>query len=100
MESLADKLNLRVIKSNVEILVNGINIPKKYVTKLVEFNLFVGNKNYLLNALCLQKISLSLAVPQIGEIVKILKGLGYPLADEFLKVSDTEISDFQFILGS
>ena len=29
LESLADKLNLKVIKSNVEILVNGINIPKK-----------------------------------------------------------------------
>ena len=95
LESLADKLNLKVIKSNVEI----INIPKQYVTKFVEYNLFVGNKYYLLNALCLPKISLSLAVPQIGKIVKILKGLGYPLADEFLKVSDTEISDFQFILG-
>ena len=96
---LADKLKLKTIKSNIELLINGINVSRKYQTRLVELEISIGNNKYVIQVLCLPDITVSLNIPEIGEITKILKELNFPLADKLLETKDKKLKDFQLILG-
>ena len=62
---LADKLKLKTVKSNLELLINGINVSRKYKTRVVELNISIGNNKYIIQALCLPDITVSLDIPEI-----------------------------------
>ena len=96
---LASKLNLRVIDGNVELTINGINSKKKYQTKLVEFELKVGENISKIKALCLPSIDIRLSLPNLPNIVEIFKSKGYVLADRFIGNNEI-LSDIEIIIGS
>ena len=82
------------MKSYLELLINGINVYRKYKTRLVELDISIGNNKYIIQALCLPDITVSLDIPEIGKIIKILKRLSYPLADELLETKGKNLKNF------
>ncbi|XP_066947446.1 uncharacterized protein [Macrobrachium rosenbergii] len=98
-ESLASQLDLKVIKDNFSITVNGINVPKTYKSKLVEFNVKFGDELKTIKALCIPSINIVLKLPNLRKVVDSFLMQGYKLADESLKNCQDEISDIEFILG-
>ena len=84
LESLAEDLELKVVQSDVKISVKGINSVKVHNTKIVECKLKIDNTEYIVEAICLTNISLSLQLPGMGKIFREFILHGYNLADSFL----------------
>ena len=98
--SLADSLNLEVIKPNVNLLVKGINSVKRYETKMVRFEICLGKTFYEISALCLPEIDISLDLPKLQSVVTGFIDKGYTLADSNLVNCVDKISGVDFILGT
>ena len=98
--TLADKLNLKTVKDQTPVKVNGINSSQQYDTRIVEVKINVGNKSQIIQALCLPSINIKLLLPNLGKVVKGFRERGYILADEYLTENDTTIDGIDFILGT
>lgn len=99
-DKFASKHKLKVLEENIEITVYGIKTSKKYLTKLVQLSLFIGEKVYILEALSLPSIRISLNIPGLSEIAQTFVAKGYTLADELLLSGGDVISNIDFILGA
>ena len=97
-ENLAKKLNLKIIKSNFPLTVNGFNTSKEYKTNIVEAELYYGNKSCRVEAICVPSIRTKLKLPGLGKLVGHCQEKGFTLADTRLSKHDDEISNIEFIL--
>lgn len=97
---LANSLKLKVIDDNVKLTVNGFNTSKQYITNLVEAKIKFGDKEHIINALCIPSINMSLNLPKLSKVVSGFLHKGYKLADEKLTVSSDQISGLDLILGT
>ena len=92
--------NLKIVFKCDDIVVNGINASKDYESNIVEVPTIVGNKRYVLYAVCIPRIRTSLSLPNLSDIVKRFKEKGYVLADKLLSPDSTNLSNINFIFGS
>ena len=99
-KSLAQNLNLKVLKPNLELKINGINTSQHYKSHLVEVPLQLGNSVKTLEAIVMPSIDIKLDLPGLSQIVEKFQSKGYVLADKFLNKSDNFISQVKFILGT
>ena len=99
-EGIAKQFNFNVIKSNVNILVNGINGSQNYQSKLVEATFKFGSKNFILRAFTLPEIKIHLRLDGLTKIANEFSQRGHKLADKNLLNNTDEICDINFILGS
>ena len=99
-EKVADALNLKVIKDKVDLRINGINASQEYMSKVVEFQMQIGDDFKTIEALCFPFININLKLPGLGNVVRGFQNKGYSLADSFLTSKSTCIDDIDFILGS
>ena len=100
-EHIANRENFRIIKSDVNLTVNGFNSSKSYKSKLVEVPLTFGNETQNIAAMCVPSISTKMSLPGLGTIVKKFLECGFDLADKrFLDPENDDISDINLILGS
>ena len=96
----AKNCNLKVVRRNFELTINGFNAAKRCVTNVVKVPLNISNNIYHVNAICVPNLSIKLELPEIGRVVHLLNILKYDVADTKLNSKSESISDIQFILGS
>jgi len=99
-EKLADREKFKVIDPNFEIVVNGVNSPKKYKTKTVQLKLKFGDSILEIPAICIPEIKTNLKVPGLGKVVTNFISKGYDLADKLLVGSSDKIGNIQLMLGA
>ena len=99
-EDTAISNNLKVIKNNVNLTVNGFNSSKHYVTKLVEVNIGISDEEFKIEALCVPSIDINLKLPHLSKITKTFTDKGYMLADKKLLNHQDRIDNIDFILGT
>ena len=99
-EALVKANNLKVLKKNVNLTVNGFNSSKQYITKLVEVNVEVGDMKYKVEALCVPSIDINLKLPQLSRITKTFIEKGYVLADMRLLDNQEVIDNIDLIVGT
>ena len=100
LESLADDLNLKPVKTNVTLCVTGVNTKHVYKTKIVEVPLSIGDSQHIVNAICIPKMEISLELDGLGLIVEEFQKSNYVMADSFLCKDSSSIEDIKFILGT
>lgn len=89
-----------IVKSNFSITVKGINSTRKLVTEIVRVPMHNGEKEHILEAVCIPQVKTRLVIPGLHRVVKDFMNKGHILADKFLINSEDEISDIKFILGT
>ena len=99
-DSLARKLNFKVLEENVPITINTINDTKSIVTKLVEAFFKFGESERKLKALCLPSININLNLKGLPIVTGAFVDKGFKLADEYLFDKLDYISNIEFILGT
>ena len=99
-ESLAVKLKLPIVSDDLIIKVNGFNESREYKTKMVQLDLYLGNKLRTITAICVPEIRTELQLNGLREIINSFISKGYVLADESLRFCQDRISDIKFILGT
>ena len=97
---LANDFNLKIVKQDVKLSISGFNEVKDYITNVVEFDLSLGDKTYVIDAICVPNIGIELAIPGLGGLVSEFQTLGYKLADRFLNTSSDAVSNVEIILGT
>ena len=97
--SFAESKNLKVIKDNVKVIVNGFNKPQAFLTKLVEMPVKLGDIIYQIPSLVVPELKVKLDLPKLNQVVKGFKEKGYVMADSFLGGSNS-IENIDFILGA
>ena len=96
-EETAKKLNLKVIKEDLPLHINGFNTSKTETTQLVEIDL--RNNQNPIKAICIPEVKLNIKLKGLSTIVNKFKEKGYKLADKFLG-QEEGISNLDLILGS
>ena len=99
-ENLVDNLDIPVICKDVALKINGFNSNKDYNTKIVAVELTIGEKKFLVEAICIPEIKISMTVPDLEHIAKEFHNKGYKLADPNLINCRDEVSNLDFILGT
>ncbi|XP_068228287.1 uncharacterized protein [Palaemon carinicauda] len=99
-EELANALDLKVLQAEVELRINGINVSQKYASKLVEFEIIIGNAIHKIEALCIPSINIKLKLKGLGKVVYGFQTKGYVLVDEFLTPNSDCIENIDLILGT
>ena len=100
LESFANKLNCKVI-SKVKLNIKGFNSVKTYDANIVEAEISIDDKSYIINAVSMQQFDLSVFAPGLDKVVKIFKDKGYRFADRYLSQKcNNNLSGIKFILGS
>ena len=96
--SVSDLPECSVLDDTLKLTVKGINGPKTYSTKQVEFAIKVpGLGSRRLKAICLPEIATNLSLPNIDKIVDWFVSKGYVLADKNL---GNQMDNVSIILGS
>ena len=83
--------NFPIIKENIPLIVNGFNASREYTAKMIELNLSFGEKINKLEAIVIPDISVTLNLPKMGSVVKMLEDKGFKLADCTLTGDTTKI---------
>lgn len=97
---LVDECNLKIVETDIVILVNGVNESRKRKTNLVEVPLIVGERHFLIHAISIPELKVNLKIPGLSQIVRDFSQKGYLLADNLLTdISTEQISNIDFILG-
>ena len=99
-DKIVTECNLKVVRNNVNLTINGFNGPKDFTTKVVEVPICIDNDVKILEAISVPNINIVLKLSNLGTLVNKLKQHGYRLADELLTEHTTEISDIDIVLGS
>ena len=98
--SVAVRENMEVSKDNIMINVNGFNSAVKYETRIVNFELKIGNLKHRIEAICVPDISTKLKLPGLSDITRAFSDKGYKFADEYIYSPDDSIDNIEMILGS
>ena len=99
--ALAASLNLPVVRENVPLVIHGFNSSRKLRTKIVRFNLKLGENNFSHDAVCIEKIRTNFRVDGIGEVVAAFEQSGYTLADtSYSSGTSGIVNDIDLILGT
>jgi len=98
-QDLADSLNCKVKNADVPVDISGFNSTRKIISKIVELPVKLGDRVFLLDALCVPKIDIDLKLPGLGNVVDHLQNLGYDLADKLLSSQSNSIADIKIVLG-
>jgi len=99
--TLADKLDLPVVNSHYSININGFNSSQIYETKIVSCELFIDDRKFIVNAICVPKIRTNMILPGLRKIARTYISKGYKLADRKLIYSSSDVvDDIQFVLGN
>ncbi|RXG58690.1 hypothetical protein Avbf_09072 [Armadillidium vulgare] len=83
----------KTVNKSFELIINLFDAKKELKIRIVEVRLNIGDKYFIVNAICIPKINIHINLPGINRI-------GYKLADAFLLQGDETISDIKFILGT
>lgn len=73
----AKTMNLKVIESDIDLTIVGINDVNRIMSQRVEFAIKVGNQSYLIRALCVPSISINLKIPGICKLISAFQGKGF-----------------------
>lgn len=92
--------NVKILKHDVLITVNGFNSSVKYKTKLISVDLWFGEHMHSIEALCIPDIPTKFNLPGLSEIALAFQRKGYVLADSFLCDGRDNINNIDLILGA
>ena len=95
-QSLADELNLKVLKE-FELGINGFNSSKQIQTTVVE--LPICKNKPPISLICIPEIRTKLKLPGLQKIAQDFSNRGYMLADHLLTTGGDEISNIEIIIG-
>ena len=99
-EKYLDGLNYEIVCNNVRLQIEGINIPKLYITKIVQFDVTIGGKKFTIKAVVIPELKTVLRLPGVSTLCKTLIENGYELADKRLLNESEIIDDIGLILGT
>ena len=100
-ENLANKLNLKVLRKDIDLTIRGFLTSKTIRTKSVEVELLIGSVKKCIEAICIDKIEVNFKIPDLQTIAKKFRNKGYHLADEgFIYSRSGMVNDVQLILGN
>ena len=69
-EGLFRLLNLKVLQENVKLKINGINASQDYISKLVQFEMNIGDEIISLQAFCIPSFNMNLKLPDLSRVVQ------------------------------
>lgn len=99
--TVAEKLNLRVLSTNVPLTIHGFNSSKELITKTVNVPLLIDGVVFNIEAICIDKIKTKFNINNIGRVVRAFIDKGYRIADKCLNASSTGVvDDISLILGT
>jgi hypothetical protein len=99
--SLAEKLDLPVVASNVSFQIHGFNSNRTIHTKIVRLSLMINKQIFKLDVICLEKINTQFSVNGISSAAAAFQSAGYRLADEaFVNANSTKVANLDLILGT
>lgn len=99
LQSIADNLNLSVVRSDVELTVHGFNSTKIIHTKIVKAALLIGRKFVQVECVVVPEIKITLNISNLNHLVNAFTKRGYDLADMELYYSNNVISNFGMVIG-
>lgn len=97
-EAAADKLNLKIIHSDIPLIVHGFNSSEKYLTKIVE--LAIDPEEPPIRPICMPIIRTKIKLPGLSKVVNGFTNKGYMLADSYLLRETETISGIDLIVGN
>ena len=99
--SIAEALNLPVVKRNVPLMIHGFNSSRTVRTKLVKVSLQIGGKMYSHEALCIDRIRTEFAVDQFQSVVSGFISKKYRIADtDYLDSKVRNVCNIDLIVGT
>ena len=99
-EDFARSLDLKVLDKKVKVKINGINISLSYVSKIVQFDMSIGEDLRTLQVFCIPSLNINLQLPGLSGVVRGFQEKGYVLADKFLTDTSNCIDNVDLILGT
>lgn len=96
-ESFARDRGLKVIKSNIDLQLKGINTIHQMRSSIVEVRVRVGNLIYPVQALCVPSIDIDLKVSDLTKVASMFTSKGYKLADR--QISEDRLHGAKLLLG-
>ena len=96
--SFARDLGMKVIESNINLTLKGINENKFIKSERVEFGIQTDNGILKMTALCVPSINIDLQVDEIEKVVSKFRSENYDLADKHL--SSSSVSNAKLLLGA
>ena len=99
---LADKLNLEVYCSNIDLVIKGMNSCKQVNTKSVVLPFNMGGKKFQINCICIPRINIEMKVCGIGKLIDLmsLNGKSFAYKDFDRSKESNVISDIKLLIGS
>ena len=99
VESVAKKLNLKIVQRNFPLKVNGFISSESSKYDVVEVP--ISSKYPPVRAICIPKVKTDLELPGLKKLVSKYVSKGYKFADMFLMVGEEDrIANLDFILGN
>ena len=99
-KQVAERLNLPVVDSNVDVVIQGINSERVIPTCVVKVPMQLKEISHYIDAIVLPNIDVKLSVADLNIVAKAFTSRGYILADEYLISSSLSNSvDFDLIMG-
>ena len=99
--SLAEKLDLPVVSSDVPFKIHGFNSNRTIHTKIVQLSLMINKQIFKLDVICLDKINTQFSVNGISSVAAAFQSAGYRLADgAFVNSNSTKVTNLDLILGT
>ena len=96
-EKFAQKLDLSVVRSDIDLVIFGFNSDKRVKTNIVEVNVLICGETYKIDAIIVPSINISLNIPNINNVASEFRERGYELADKTLY--DSLNTDIDLIMG-
>lgn len=100
-ENIVKQNNLKIIKEDISLTVNGFNVAKDYHCYLVEVPMKLGEKVFAIEAICVPSLNIKLNIPGLSSLVKRFTDLGFEMADKsFYNDKLLNNCDVELILGT
>ncbi len=97
LDSLAEEWDCKVLEERIELILNGFNGPKDYITKKVEVEVFMNKEPIKFEALCIPTINTNIKLKGLAEVLSSFRNKGYEMADKFLQGNN--LNNIAIILG-
>ena len=99
-EAKAKANNLKIIKNDISVVINGFNGSKTYNANVVEVPLDFDGQKLIIEAICIPEININLNLPGLSQLCTKLKNAGFRLADQLLPGQSDEIKNLDMVLGA
>ena len=99
-ESIAEHLSAPIIGDNIHLKIQGFNSKREIKTKLVSFNIEIGDQTHNINAICVNRIRTQFNAKGLDTVVKSFVNRGYNIADKQYLEDMFHVNNIDLIIGT